>query len=415
MPFSESKINPVVCKKKEDASSASDQRRCRLRRLWRGEQNEQNRHFCAHDAARAERSRRVDAPSVTGANDSSAPLERAMTYDEDEQARARTPTSGTPSDGKSSVRRALTMSLVRDGNAHAKSAEKASMTTPRRAMGTPGPTATPLSVHVSSLVKEAMTALKTGRARLDELVRSHRGRGLVFNDEPESPVGVRVRAERASPSVSATTASLEDREAAREATDALLRSAKKSMTPTKALCSPRRSPRPAKELRVRAGDDVPVLADSAATASALRADSAVDTQDDEVTSQISLPSGFDPSEFIDAEPKKNVSAVEERSAPDAALDAAAVDAFARMMAKVITDTREELRAAAKKEEAFAEPSSPERPADAEATTPRRRSRRKSSVKPVDDAPETPSRRTGRSKEPATPTRRSRRLASKGRK
>jgi len=348
---------------------------------------------------------------VTGANDSSASLERAMTYDEDEQARARTPTSGTPSDGKSSVRRALTMSLVRDGSARAKSAEKASMTTPRRAMGTPGPTATPLSVHVSSLVKEAMTALKTGRVRLDELVRSHRGRGLVFNDEPESPVGVRVRAERASPSVSATTASLEDREAAREATDALLRSAKKSMTPTKALCSPRRSPRPAKELRVRAGEDVPVLADSAATASALRADSAVDTQEDEVTSQISLPSGFDPSEFIDAEPKKDISAVP----PDSALDAAAVDAFARMMAKVITDTREELCAAAKKEEAFAEPSSPERPADAEATTPRRRSRRKSSVKPVDDAPETPSRRAGRSKEPATPTRRSRRLASKARK
>lgn len=347
---------------------------------------------------------------MTGANDSSAPLERAMTYNEDEAARARTPTNGTPSDGKSSVRRALKMSLVRDGSARATSAEKASMSMPRRAMGTPEPNSTPLSVHVSSLVKEAMTALKTGRARIDELVRSHRGRGLVFNDEPESPVSVRVRAraERASPSVSATTASLEDREAAREATDALLRSAKKSMTPTKALCSPRRSPRPAKELRVRTGEDVPVLADSAATASALRADSAIDTQDDEVTSQISLPSGFDPSEFIDAEPKKEFSAVEERNA-------AAVDAFARMMAKVITDTREELRAAAKKEQAFAEPSSSERPAEAVATTPRRRSRRKSSVKPVDDAPETPSRRAGRPKEPATPTRRSRRLASKGRK
>lgn len=350
---------------------------------------------------------------MTGANDSSAPLERAMTYNEDEPARARTPTNGTPSVGKSSVRRALTMSLVRDGSARATNAEKASMTTPRRAMGTPGPNSTPLSVHVSSLVKEAMTALKTGRARIDELVRSHRGRGLVFNDEPESPVDVRLRAERASPSVSATTASLEDREAAREATDALLRSAKKSMTPTKALCSPRRSPRPAKELRVRAGEDVPVLADSAATASALRADSAVNTQDDEVTSQISLPSGFDPSEFIDAEPK-NISAVEERNAPRKVRSEAAVDAFARMMAKVITDTREELRAA-KMEEPFAEPSSTERPADAVATTPRRRSRRKSSVKPVEDAPETPSRRAGRSKEPATPTRRSRRLASKGRK
>ena len=327
-------------------------------------------------------------------------LERAMTGRD--ESRARTPTRETPRDGKSNERRALTTTHVRDGSARSPSAEKTSMMTPKRAMTPP---ATPLSTHVTTLVKEAVTALKTGRARIDELVRSHRGRGLVFNDAPESPVGVRSRAERASPSVSATTASLEDREAAREATDALLRSAKKSMTPTKALCSPRRSPRPAKELRVRAGEDLTVLADSAATASALR----VDAQDDEVTSQISLPSGFDPSEFIDAEPEKEASKTAECKVPNAA----AVDAFARMMAKVITDTREELRAAVK-EAPVAEPA--EKPDNnAVTTTPRRRSRRKSSVKPVDDAPATPSRRSGRSKEPATPTRRSRRLASKARK
>ncbi len=330
-------------------------------------------------------------------------LERAMTGRD--ESRARTPTRETPRDGKSNERRALTTTHVRDGSARSPSAEKTSMMTPKRAMTPP---ATPLSTHVTTLVKEAVTALKTGRARIDELVRSHRGRGLVFNDAPESPVGVRSRAERASPSVSATTASLEDREAAREATDALLRSAKKSMTPTKALCSPRRSPRPAKELRVRAGEDLTVLADSAATASALR----VDAQDDEVTSQISLPSGFDPSEFIDAEPEKEASKTAECKVPNAA----AVDAFARMMAKVITDTREELRAEAKEEAPVAEPSSAEKPDNnAVTTTPRRRSRRKSSVKPVDDAPATPSRRSGRSKEPATPTRRSRRLASKARK
>lgn len=337
--------------------------------------------------------------------DARCSLERAMTGRD--ESRARTPTRETPRDGKSNERRALTTTLVRDGSARSPSAEKTLMMTPKRAITPP---ATPLSTHVTTLVKEAVTALKTGRARIDELVRSHRGRGLVFNDAPESPVGVRSRAERASPSVSATTASLEDREAAREATDALLRSAKKSMTPTKALCSPRRSPRPAKELRVRAGEDLTVLADSAATASALR----VDAQDDEVTSQISLPSGFDPSEFIDAEPEKEASKTAECKVPNAA----AVDAFARMMAKVITDTREELRAATKEEAPVAEPSSAEKPDNnAVTTTPRRRSRRKSSahVNPVDDAPATPSRRPGRSKEPATPTRRSRRLASKARK
>ena len=160
---------------------------------------------------------------------------------------------------------------------------------------------------------------------------------------------------------------------------------------------------------MRAGEDLTVLADSAATASALR----VDAQDDEVTSQISLPSGFDPSEFIDAEPEKEASKTAECKVPNAA----AVDAFARMMAKVITDTREELRAATKEEAPVAKPSAEKPDNNAVTTTPRRRSRRKSSahVNPVDDAPATPSRRPGRSKEPATPTRRSRRLASKARK
>ena len=88
--------------------------------------------------------------------------------------------------GKSNERRALTTTLVRDGSARSPSAEKTLMMTPKRAITPP---ATPLSTHVTTLVKEAVTALKTGRARIDELVRSHRGRGLVFNDAPESPVG----------------------------------------------------------------------------------------------------------------------------------------------------------------------------------------------------------------------------------
>ena len=65
---------------------------------------------------------------------------------------------------------------------------------------------------------------------------------------------------------------------------------------------------------MRAGEDLTVLADSAATTSALR----VDAQDDEVTSQISLPSGFDPSEFIDAEPEKEASKTAECKVPNAA-------------------------------------------------------------------------------------------------
>ena len=54
---------------------------------------------------------------------------------------------------------------------------------------------TPMSKHVRTLVKDAMTSLKKGRSRLEELVRSH-GRGLNFNDAgaAESPVVAEERA-----------------------------------------------------------------------------------------------------------------------------------------------------------------------------------------------------------------------------
>jgi len=275
---------------------------------------------------------------------------------------------------------------------------------------------TPMSKHVRTLVKDAMTSLKKGRSRLEELVRSH-GRGLNFNDAgaAESPV---VRKSAPSPTVSATTSSL-DREAAREATEMLLRSAKKLATPKKALRSPLRSPAPVQQMdRVVPGVPMSVLADSTVTQSAVVKNNQAMADDagcdEEVTSQPSLPPGFDASAMLN-----------DVSPEDAATPAAPVpltdeivnhiDVFARMMGKVISDTIEEISASL---DVVPVTEIPERRTNVkEPTTPSRRSSRRKSVvanneKSAADST-TPSRRSGRSKDPVTPSRRSKRVASRG--
>ena len=294
--------------------------------------------------------------------------------------------------------------------------EAATSTTPTKT--TPDFAATtPMSKHVRTLVKDAMTSLTKGRSRLEELVRSH-GRGLNFSDAgaAESPV---VRKSAPSPTVSATTSSL-DREAAREATEMLLRSAKKLATPKKALRSPLRSPAPVQQMdRVVPGVPMSVLADSTATESAVGSRITKRWRmtprcDEEVTSQPSLPPGFDASAMLN-----------DVSPEDAATPAAPVpltdeivnhiDVFARMMGKVISDTIEEISASL---DVVPVTEIPERRTNVkEPTTPSRRSSRRKSVvanneKSAADST-TPSRRSGRSKDPVTPSRRSKRVASRG--
>jgi hypothetical protein len=139
-----------------------------------------------------------------------------------------------------------------------------------------------------------------------------------------------------------------DREAAREATEMLLRSAKKLATPKKALRSPLRSPAPVQQMdRVVPGVPMSVLADSTVTQSAVVKNNQAMADDagcdEEVTSQPSLPPGFDASAMLN-----------DVSPEDAATPAAPVpltdeivnhiDVFARMMGKVISDTIEEISA-----------------------------------------------------------------------
>ena len=293
--------------------------------------------------------------------------------------------------------------------------EAATNTTPTKT--TPDFAATtPMSKHVRTLVKNAMTSLTKGRSRLEELVKSH-GRGLNFSDAgaAESPV---VRKSAPSPTVSATTSSL-DREAAREATEMLLRSAKKLATPKKALRSPLRSPAPVQQMdRVVPGVPMSVLADSTVTQSAVVKNNQAMADDagcdEEVTSQPSLPPGFDASAMLN-----------DVSPEDAATPAAPVpltdeivnhiDVFARMMGKVISDTIEEISASL---DVVPVTEIPERRTNVkEPTTPSRRSSRRKSVvanneKSAADST-TPSRRSGRSKDPVTPSRRSKRVASRG--
>ena len=291
--------------------------------------------------------------------------------------------------------------------------EAATNTTPTKT--TPDFAATtPMSKHVRTLVKNAMTSLTKGRSRLEELVKSH-GRGLNFSDAgaAESPV---VRKSAPSPTVSATTSSL-DREAAREATEMLLRSAKKLATPKKALRSPLRSPAPVQMDRVVPGVPMSILADSTATESMLVQENQVMTDDaacdEEVTSQPSLPPGFDASAMLNDEDAATA------AAPVSLTDdiVSHIDVFARMMGKVISDTIEEISASL---DVVPVTEIPERRTNVtEPTTPSRRSSRRKSVVVNNEKsavdPTTPSRRSGRSKDPVTPSRRSKRVASRGKK
>ena len=291
--------------------------------------------------------------------------------------------------------------------------EAATNTTPTKT--TPDFAATtPMSKHVRTLVKNAMTSLTKGRSRLEELVKSH-GRGLNFSDAgaAESPV---VRKSAPSPTVSATTSSL-DREAAREATEMLLRSAKKLATPKKALRSPLRSPAPVQMDRVVPGVPMSILADSTATESMLVQENQVMTDDaacdEEVTSQPSLPPGFDASAMLNDEDAATA------AAPVSLTDdiVSHIDVFARMMGKVISDTIEEISASL---DVVPVTEIPERRTNVtEPTTPSRRSSRRKSVVVNNEKsavdPKTPSRRSGRSKDPVTPSRRSKRVASRGKK
>lgn len=300
---------------------------------------------------------------------------------------------------------------------------------------------TPLSVKVSTLVKDAMTALKEGRSRMESLVKSHRGKGLKFSDEDDEErivgdVEIVVASDgrdavvpSAAQPTASHTESQDDRQAQKEATEMLLRSAKKTSvtTPKAALVSPLRSPKPLTMTRVEPGVPMAVLADSKTTdAPTTGEETTTDCVDEEVTSQVSLPPGFDPSDFLECGGNENEKASDARQSAAEADEPSGIDVFVRMMGKVIADTFQELQDVA--QNAITEPTSAktlaveEKVDDAEETpptpkssvqspekpTPRRSARRKSIAK---DAPSTPSRRSARSNDPVTPTRRSRRLAS----
>lgn len=291
--------------------------------------------------------------------------------------------------------------------------------TPRRDGREGTAPATPMSANVKKLVTEALTALKSGRSRVEDMVKSHRGVGLNFDAvaEPEAARAIVADAIVAptSPGTSEATMSRDDREAEREATEMLIRSAKKSLAAKSAPRSPLRSPRPMRMERVEPGAPVLVLADSVATESTKvavsRGGDADGGNDEEVTSQMSLPPGFDVSECLnDGAP----CAVNASTPVDDATDESEeeenplinqMDVFARMMAKVITDTLDEI--ASLTNSTLTEITASENQT-VEPTTPRRSSRRKSI------APGDVSTRTGRPEAPSTPSRRSSRLASKSR-
>ena len=263
-----------------------------------------------------------------------------------------------------------------------------------------------MSKHVSAIVDGALSALKASRARMEELVQSHKGSALNFSDVADvvEKVPVAVDVPCASPTASHAR-SAEDREAQREATEMLLRSSKKTPTPS-FLHSPLRSPAPLEMVRVEPGRAMPILADSQVTDnnSNKGGDDDInmnDDGDDEVTSQVSLPIGFDASEFMQqVEPTTSAANEEAEENEENEEPENVADAFARMMGKVISDTIRDIQSAsaALMSEPMTEILVPE--AKPEPTTPRRSSRRKSIG--ANAAPVTP----------VTPSRRSQRLASK---
>jgi hypothetical protein len=271
-----------------------------------------------------------------------------------------------------------------------------------------------MSKHVSAIVDGALSALKASRARMEELVQSHKGSALNFTDVVDvEKASVTVELPSASLTVSHSR-SAEDREAQREVTEMLLRSAQKVTPPKKTTMSysPLRSPAPLEMVRVEPGRAMPILADSQAT-DAL--DDNLNNGDDdnkqnddedgdEVTSQVSLPIGFDVSEYMqNVEPStietvvdKEVLEEETRKEDDEPENIA--DAFARMMGKVISDTLRDIAQSASA--AFmSEPLTEilvQEETKPEPTTPRRSSRRKSTgTNAASVTPVTPSRRSKR--------------------
>ncbi len=255
-------------------------------------------------------------------------------------------------------------------------------------------------------------------------MQSHKGSALNFTDVVDvEKASVTVELPSASLTVSHSR-SAEDREAQREVTEMLLRSAQKVTPPKKTTTSysPLRSPAPLEMVRVEPGRAMPILADSQAT-DAL--DNNLNNGDDdnkqnddedgdEVTSQVSLPIGFDVSEYMqNVEPSTTATVVdkevlvvdkevlEEETMNEDNEPENVADAFARMMGKVISDTLRDIQSASA---AFmSEPLTEilvHEETKPEPTTPRRSSRRKSVG--ADVAPVTP----------VTPSRRSKRLASK---
>ena len=244
-------------------------------------------------------------------------------------------------------------------------------------------------------------------------MQSHKGSTLNFTDVVDvEKASVTVELPSASLTVSHSR-SAEDREAQREVTEMLLRSAQKVTPPKKTtmLYSPLRSPAPLEMVRVEPGRAMPILADSQAT-DALDDNlnngdddnKQNDDDGDEVTSQVSLPIGFDVSEYMqNFEPSttetvvdKEVLEAKPRKEDDEPENIA--DAFARMSGKVISDTLRDIAQSASA--AFmSEPLTEilvQEETKPEPTTPRRSSRRKSvgaNTAPV--TPVTPSRRSKR--------------------
>ena len=253
-------------------------------------------------------------------------------------------------------------------------------------------------------------------------MQSHKGSALNFTDVVDvEKASVTVELPSASLTVSHSR-SAEDREAQREVTEMLLRSAQKVTPPKKTTTSysPLRSPAPLEMVRVEPGRAMPILADSQATDALddkLNNGDDDNTQNDdedgdEVTSQVSLPIGFDVSEYMqNVEPSTTATVVDKEVVDKEVLEEEPMneddepenvaDAFARMMGKVISDTLRDIQTASA---AFmSEPLTEilvQEETKPEPTTPRRSSRRKSAG--ANAAPVTP----------VTPSRRSKRLASK---
>jgi len=276
--------------------------------------------------------------------------------------------------------------------------------------------ATPMSARASALVHGAMSALKASRARMETLVRTHRGEVLRFDDDDdeedkedkEEVTEGRVARERA--------VEEDEREARREATAMLMRRARETATLERERAKignhgAHREAMPSMRQIIERGGELVVLADSRGTSDALEGDDAFDDDgDDEVTSNASGACAS--VEVSSVEVKANAAAATSKRGGDVEASENLADAFARMMGKVITDTIREIESHGANVNAVVEPLSVVRAREVKEVkdvtevlsapaTPRRGSRRKSAGSTAAPPPT-----------PVTPSRRSKRLASK---